>query len=160
MESYKKTHRTLLELSKGLTDNLRTFGKKENVDPVRHLLGTCWAWGGLPNEETVAENVEPHLPVGKYQITLKDVPVDAFWSVSVYNKEGFFQKNALEAYSVNNITAKPNDDDSFTIHFGGCGDGRVNCLPIMEGWNYVVRYYRPRKEVIEGKYKFPKPKPT
>ena len=115
MESYKKTHRILLELSRGLTDNLRTFGKKENVDPVRHLLGTCWGWGGLPNEETVAENVEPNLPVGKYQITVKDVPCDAFWSVSLYNKEGFFQKNALGAYSVNNITAKPN------IWLGGSG---------------------------------------
>ena len=112
----------------------------------------------MPNEETVAENVEPNLPVGKYQITVKDVPVDAFWSVNMYNRDGFFQKNDLDSYNINSTFAVPNRDGSFTINFGGCGDGRVNCLPIMKGWNYVVRYYRPRKEVIEGKYKFPKPK--
>ena len=68
------------------------------------------------------------------------------------------EKNDIDSYNINSVTAKRNDDGSVTVNFGGCGDGRVNCLPIMEGWNYAVRYYRPRKEVIEGKYKFPKPK--
>ena len=42
-----------------------------------------------------------------------------------------------------------------TVHLGGCDDGRVNCLPLMEGWNYTVRLYQPGPEVLEGKYKFP-----
>ena len=158
MESYKKTYDALIELGRGVTDSFGTFGRKENVNPVRHLIGTAGGWGGLPVEEAVYENVEPELPVGKYKITVKDVPCDAFWSVSLYNKDGFFKKNDLDAYAVNSVTAVPNDDDSFTINFGGCSDRRMNCLPIMEGWNYVVRYYRPHREVIEGKYKFPKPK--
>ncbi len=54
-----------------------------------------------------------------YRLTVKDVPVDGFWSVSVYNKDGYFQKNARNAYSVNNVTAKPNADGSVTIQFGG-----------------------------------------
>lgn len=29
---------------------------------------------------------------------------------------------------------------------GCCGGGRPNCLPIMEGWNYAVRLYRPRPD--------------
>jgi len=52
-------------------------------------------------------------------------------------------------YSINNITATPNDDGSITVHFGGCGDGRPNCLPITDGWNYIVRLYRPRPEVLD-----------
>ena len=56
---------------------------------------------------------------------------------------------------MNNLTATPNDDGSFTIHFGGCGDDRANCLPIMEGWNYTVRLYRPRAEVLDGSWTFP-----
>ncbi|KON31964.1 MAG: carboxylesterase [miscellaneous Crenarchaeota group-6 archaeon AD8-1] len=160
MESYKKTRNALLELGRGVSDVFGTFGKKEEVNPIRHLIGTALGWGGLPVKEVVYENVEPNLPVGKYQITIKDVPADAFWSVSLYNENGFFQKNDLDAYNINSTFVVPNKDGSFTINFGGCGDGRVNCLPIMEGWNYVVRYYRPRKEVIEGKYKFPKPKPA
>jgi hypothetical protein len=38
------------------------------------------------------------------------------------------------AYSVNNLTATPNKDSSFTIHFGG-DPASVNFLPITEGWN-------------------------
>jgi hypothetical protein len=84
-----------------------------------------------------------------------DVPAGAFWSVSLYNADGFFEPNPLDAYTVNSVTGTPNDDGSMTVHLGGCDDGRVNCLPIMEGWNYTVRLYQPGQEVLEGKYKFP-----
>ena len=159
-ESYRKTLYALIELSRGLGDARRTFGKKKDVEPIRHLLGTAAGWGGLPTEEAYYLNVEPNLPVGEYQITVKDVPVDAFWSISLYNKEGFFQKNAFNAYSVNNISGKPNSDGSFTVYFGGCEDNRVNCLPIMEGWNYTVRLYQPKKEILEGEWTFPGPQPV
>ena len=62
---------------------------------------------------------------------MRDVSVDGFWSVSVYNAEGYFQPNEYNAYSLNNITATKGADGSITIQFGGC-DGRIaNCLPIM-----------------------------
>ena len=42
------------------------------------------------------------------------------------------------------------------MQFGGC-DGKIaNCIPIVEGWNYTVRLYRPRPEILSGKWKFPK----
>lgn len=160
MESYKATYDPLLELSKGLPDSRKTFGKKEDVDPVRFLLGSAFGWGGLPAEEAYYLNIQPNLPVGEYQVTVKDVPVDAFWSVSVYNKDGYFQKNDLNAYSVNNISGKANEDGSFTVHLGGCKDKRVNCLPITEGWNYAVRLYRPREEILNGEWTFPDPEPV
>jgi hypothetical protein len=62
-------------------------------------------WGGLPDREARYIGVEPALPVGEYQVTVRDVPVEGFWSISVYSAEGFFQANARDAYSVNNITA-------------------------------------------------------
>jgi hypothetical protein len=62
------------------------------------------------------------------------VPVDGFWSVSVYDAEGYFQPNQYNAYSLNNITATKGADGSFTIQFGGC-DGKIaNCLPIVPRW--------------------------
>ena len=64
----------------------------------------------------------------------------------------------MKSYSFNNVTASPNEDGSITINFGGCEDGRVNCIPVSEGWNYVVRMYEPREEVINGIYKFPEVK--
>src|SRR5262245_27574511 len=46
-------------------------------------------------------------------------------------------------------------DGLTTVQFGGC-DGKIpNCIPIVEGWNYTVRLYRPRPEILSGKWKFP-----
>jgi hypothetical protein len=77
----------------------------------------------------------------------------------VYNKEGFIDPNDQDAYSVNSLTGTANDDGSFTIHFGGA-PGSINHLPIAEGWNYIVRFYQPRKEILEGKWNFPGVKPV
>ena len=158
-ESYKTTYDALLVLGRGMPDARATFGSKEEVDPVRHLLGTAWGWGGLPQEEAYYLNVEPNLPVGAYQLTFSDVPVDAFWSVSLYNKDGYFEPNDQDAYSVNSLTGTPNQDGSFTIHFGGDSKS-VNYLPIAEGWNYTVRLYKPRKEILDGTWTFPEVKPV
>jgi len=81
----------------------------------------------------------------------------------VYNEKGFFEKNELGVYSINNLTAKKETDGSVIIQFGGC-DGnpdsyRDNCLPITKGWNYTVRLYRPRPEIINGKWQFPEAQP-
>ncbi|MGY3614513.1 hypothetical protein ACVJGD_000709 [Bradyrhizobium sp. USDA 10063] len=51
-------------------------------------------------------------------------------------------------------------DGSIVVQFGGC-DGTIrNCLPIMRGWNYTVRLYRPRPETLNGTWKFPEAKPV
>jgi len=158
-QSYQATYDALLVLGRGMPDARATFGSKEDVDPVRHLLGTAWGWGGLPQEEAYYLNVEPNLPVGAYQLTVRDVPVDAFWSVSLYNKEGYFEPNDEDAYSVNSLAGTPNEDGSFTIHFGG-DPASVNHLPIAEGWNYTVRLYQPRQEILDGTWKFPEVEPV
>jgi hypothetical protein len=152
--SYTETYKAVIELSRGLPDARRMFGKKEEVGEVRHMLGTAFGWGGLPDNEANYLNVEPNLPVGAYQLTVKDVPVDAFWSVSVYNKDGFIDENKYNAYNVNNISGTPNKDGSFTVHFGGDPESK-NYLHIMESWNYIVRLYQPRKEILDGSWTFP-----
>lgn len=157
--SYKATFDALLELSRGLPDATGMFGSKDEVDPVRHVIGTAFGWGGLPDREANYLNVDPGLPVGAYQLTVKDVPVDAFWSISLYNKDGFFEENPYGAYAVNNISGTPNEDGSFTVHFGGDPES-VNYLPIMEGWNYLVRLYQPRAEILDGTWTFPNVEPV
>ncbi len=153
--SLKATRDALLELAKGLSGYEHAFGAKNQVDAVRHLIATAAAWGGLPDREATYLNVSPNLPVAEYQLTVRDVPVDGFWSISLYNAEGYFQPNDRGAYTVNNITATPGHDGSITVRFGGCTDGRPNCLPIMDGWNYMVRLYRPRAEILNGTWTFP-----
>jgi hypothetical protein len=96
----------------------------------------------------------------RHRIPVVRATVEAFWSTSVYNRDGFFERNVRDAYSVNNLTATPDSDGAITVHFGGCADDRPNCLPIMEGWNYTVRLYRPRPEVLDGSWTFPPVKPA
>ena len=145
----------LLELARHVGGFARAFGARGDVDPIRHLIGTAAGWGGLPDEEATYLSVEPRLPVGEFALVVREVPVDGFWSISVYNADGFFEPNERNAYSVNNLTAVPDPDGSVTVHFGGCGDDRPNCLPIVDGWNYTVRLYRPRREVLDGSWAFP-----
>ena len=95
-----------------------------------------------------------------YKLSVKDVPVDGFWSISVYNEKGFFEKNDLGSYSLNSSTAKRDFDGSTTVQFGNCGNGTVNCLPVTPRWNYTVRLYRPHAEILDGSWKFPEAQPV
>ena len=159
-ESYQETYDALIGLGRGLTDLAGMGGAKQDVDPVRHLIGTAMAWGALPREEVLYANVDPGLPLGEYRIRVKDVPVDAFWSVTVYNKDGYLEKNDREAYNIRSINGVRDEDGAITVHFGGCEDGRPNCLPITEGWNYGVRMYRPRDGLLDGTWTFPAVEPV
>jgi hypothetical protein len=157
--SLTETRQALLTLARGLGGYARAFGRREDVDPVRHLLGTAAGWGGLPESEAFYVNVEPRLPVGDYALTLGDVPVDAFWSVTIYNADGYLE-DAGGLVSVNSVTADRNPDGTVTLSFGGPDDGRPNRLGIMDGWNYIVRLYRPRPEVVDGTWTFPQTRPV
>jgi hypothetical protein len=161
--SQKQVHDALLLLAAHTGGFKNAFGKKGQIDPVRHLIGTAAGWGGNPDKDASYVSFDPPKNDGNtvYKLTVPgNVPVDAFWSISVYNKEGYFQKNDLNAYSLNNITAKQSADGSVAVQFGGC-DGKINnCLPIMPGWNYTVRLYRPRAEILDGTWKFPVPQPA
>lgn len=152
--SFTATRQALLELARGLGGFDHAFGSRDAVDPVRHLIGTAAGWGGLPEQEAFYVNVEPRLPVGEYQLTVRDVPVDAFWSISLYNADGYFEANDRNVNNINSVTATPNADGSITVNFGGADD-RPNCLPVMDGWNYLVRLYRPRPEILDGTWTFP-----
>jgi hypothetical protein len=138
-----------------------SFGTRDEVDPIRHLIATAVSWGGNPRPAAVYQSVFPRDNDGKtiHTLTVRDVPVDGFWSISVYNAKGYFEANDRDAYSLNDLTTKPNADGSFTIQLGGCRGGTRNCLPIMPGWNYTVRLYRPRKEVLDGTWRFPRARP-
>lgn len=153
----KKVRDALLTLGSTLPDMRHAFGAKDHVDPVRRLIGAAAAWGGNPEKDATYLNVTPSQNDGKtvYRLTVKDVPVDAFWSIIVYNKDGYIPKNEHDVYSLNSITAKKGADGSVTIQFGGYDGKTPNCLPIVPGWNYMVRLYRPRAEVLNGTWKFP-----
>jgi len=160
--SHKRVRDALLVLASTLPDSDRGFGTKADVDPVRRLILSASAWGGNPDKEAKYLNVTPSRNDGKTihkLVVPANVPVDGFWSISLYNAKGNFEPNKLNAYTVNNITAKKEPDGSVRVQFGGC-DGQIpNCLPITEGWNYMVRFYRPRAEILSGNWTFPEANP-
>ncbi|MFG1321229.1 DUF1254 domain-containing protein [Xanthobacter autotrophicus] len=160
--SQKKVRDALLSLATLLPDTKRMFGSREDVDPVRFVIGAAMGWGANPPSEALYLNVTPAENDGKtvYKLKVNDVPVNGFWSISVYNAEGYFQPNDLNAYSLNNVTAKKDKDGSIEVQFGACTGNSINCLPIVQGWNYMVRLYRPHKEILDGTWKFPEATPV
>lgn len=132
-----------------------SFGDKDEVDPIGHLIGTAAGWGANPPKAAVYTFGAPADNSGKtaYTLTMKDVPVDGFWSVIVYNKDGFFE-GPVEQASFNSVSAKPEADGSVILRFGG-DETQPNYMRIMDGWSYVVRLYRPRPEILSGAWKTP-----
>lgn len=140
--SHKEVREALLVLGKTIGGLAGCFGRKDEVDPVRHLVGTALGWGGLPDAEASYINIDPQLPVGEYSMTFRDVPADAFWSVSVYNGAGYFEPGPSEITNVNSVFAVHDDDGSVTVRLGDAD--AVNGIPLPEGWNLLIRLYRPR----------------
>jgi hypothetical protein len=121
------------------------------------LIGTALGWGGNPEKAALYLDFTTSKNDGNtvYRLKIRDVPVDGFWSISVYNAQGYFQPNERDAYTLNNVTAKKSEDGSIVVQFGGC-DGEIpNCLPTVSGWSYTVRLYRPWTEILNGKWTFP-----
>jgi len=126
------------------------FGKKGEVPLKEHNVGTATGWGGLTAERAVypviyADSTEPQT------LTLKDVPAGAFWSVTVYDVEGFPQG---DVYNINSAFAVPEEDGSYVIHFGGDNEA-VNYMDIFEGWNLALRIYEPTEAYFNGEWVMP-----
>jgi len=156
--SRKKVQVALLQLGTTISDTRRMYGANENqVDPVRHVIGSAMLWGGAHEKDALYLPITPERNDGRtiYKLIVRGVPVDGFWSLTVYNSQGYIEPNKYGAYSVNTYTAIRGPDGSVAIQFGGCNGKIRNCLPIMSGWNYTVRLFRPRPEILDGRWKFP-----
>jgi hypothetical protein len=157
-ESQKKIRDALMTLGETLPDWRGAGGQRAEVDPVRHLIVSATGWGLAPDKDAIYLNFTPPRNDGQfvYRLTVPaNVPVGAFWSISVYNRQGRFEKNQNGVYTINNVTANKSEDGSVAVQFGGCDGKSPNCLPTMSGWNYIVRLYRPGRELLDGSWKFP-----
>jgi hypothetical protein len=158
-EQVRELRKAANVLASTMKDTAPFFGVRDDRGYLEAMMGVAMGWGGMQVKDALYIPFQVEKNDGKtpYVLTVpKDVPVDGFWSVTVYDSDRYMIKNEYEAYSFNNVTAKKNEDGSITIHFGG-DPAQDNFLPIVEGWQYMVRLYRPRPEVLDGTWEFPQP---
>ncbi len=133
------------------------FGVKCDRSYLDAAMGVAVGWGGMQQKDALYLPTQVEKNDGKtaYTITVpKDVPVDGFWSVTVYNQKRFMVPNEYNSYSFNSLTAKKNADGTATLHLGG--DPKAdNFLYIPKDWLYIVRFYQPKKEILDGSWSFP-----
>jgi len=94
--SRKNVQAALLQLGVTISDTRRMYGASENqVDPVRHVIGSAMLWGGASEKDALYLPITPERNDGTtiYRLTARDVPVDGFWSVTVYNSAGYIELN-------------------------------------------------------------------
>lgn len=128
------------------------FGTKDEVEPTQFLIASAVGIFGLPIKDAAYLNTIQ--PTGKAKegapskITLPLPPLDfdrgGFFSVTTYDSKGWIAK---ENFALNNITAKPNEDGSYTFHFNA--PGKPNNIDVMKDWTMLIRLYAPKsKEAI------------
>lgn len=149
-ESHPPTLDAVIKSSRRVAGLTLLTSREGNGAPIRRLVGTPLPWDGVSEEQAYYLNVEPGHPVGKYDLTIADVPEGACWSITAYTKNGSAEQNDSSMYNVNSQTASSNGDGSITVHFGTPVDDGPNCLPIADGWNYVVRLYKAHANAPTG----------
>ena len=135
------------------------MGPRGQPDEKMRHLAVAGAWGLLPNKDAVYINYNPRLPAtGCYTATYKVPDNKGFWSITVYGSDGYMKS----ANSVlNKLNGTVNADGGLTAYFGSavaCGNV-ANRLDITDGWNFLMRVYRPGQSVLDGSYKLPSVKP-
>lgn len=135
-------------------------GPRGKVDEkTRHIMAAA-AWGAFPEWDATYLNYSGKFdPKVGYMATYQVPDNKAFWSITIYGIDGFMKS---ENCIVNASTAKLNPDGTFTVYYGSkelCGDV-PNRLDVPEGWNFLMRVYRPGPSVLDGSYKLPEVEPV
>lgn len=125
------------------------FGRPGEITPEQNNMGVAVGIGGLPKEGAVYLFYTP-TSTEPQTLTLKDVPNgdNAFWSLTVYDKDGF---PAGDHYNINSAFAKPNKNGEVVLSFG-TDKSEPNFLQIYPGWNATFRIYNPKPAYFDGSW--------
>jgi len=72
-ESLGKVRDAINVLASSTTSTLGWFGDKSKIDPIKHMMGTAYGWGGNPKEAAIYDNFFPEKNDGTvaYSVTVK-----------------------------------------------------------------------------------------
>lgn len=88
-------------------------------------------------------------------------PVDAFWSITMYNNQSYFVDNPIDRYAIGKYTEglKNNTDDSLDIYIQNASPGadkESNWLPApADSFNLLFRMYLPQPQILNGTWQLP-----
>lgn len=138
----------------------------KDVVYLNHSAGTKGGWGGPDTSHSSYETLffdangkELNGKNGNYTVTTEEPPVDAFWSLTVYDTErgGYFHPNKDDRYHINNTSAVKSENGTITFKFKQtCSDNDINCLEIPASkFDIVARYYLPHAAIQSGDWELP-----
>lgn len=159
---------TLARVANGWSMNTDTMGVYGNYYLKRALISQYGLGANLPEDAIYPANLadetgKPLDGANKYTIHFDKAalpPVNAFWSITLYDDEGFQVANSLNRFAVSSwMPFKYNPDGSLDLYFQNESPGaenETNWLPAPKGsFNLTMRLYAPRSDALTGKWNPP-----
>jgi hypothetical protein len=159
---------TLARVVNGWSMNTDTMGVYGNYYVKRAIVSQVGLGANVPEDAIYPLNLgdesgKPLDGANKYTITFEKgaaPPVNAFWSITLYDQDGFQVDNALHRFAVSNwMPFTTNADGSLDLYFQSESPGKdkeANWLPAPKGpFNLTMRLYSPKSEALTGKWNPP-----
>ena len=159
---------TLAKVVNGWSMNTDTMGVYGNYYLKRAIVAQQGLGANLPGDAIYPLNLwdetgKPLDGANKYTIHFDKgtmPPVNAFWSITLYDVDGFQVPNILNRFAVSSwMPFKYNPDGSLDLYFQNESPGadkEANWLPAPKGvFNLTMRLYAPKQEVLVGKWNPP-----
>jgi len=159
---------TLARVANGWSMNTDTMGVYGNYYLKRAIVAQVGLGANLPEDAIYPLNLgdsegKPLDGENNYVLHFEKgqtPPVNAFWSITLYDNEGFQVGNVLNRFAVSSyMPFKFNGDGSLDLYFQNQSPGKdfeANWLPApKEGFNLTMRLYGPTLDALTGKWNPP-----
>ena len=156
---------TLARVANHWSMNTDTMGVYGNYYLKRAILAQIGLGANLPEDAIYPLNLSddtgrPLDGSNKYTLHFEKSatpPVNAFWSVTLYDSEGFQVANPLNRFAVSSwMPFKYDPDGALTLYFQNESPGKdkeANWLPAPKGaFNLTMRLYAPKSEALTGRW--------
>jgi hypothetical protein len=159
---------TLARIANGWSMNTDTMGVYGNYYLKRAIVTQFGLGANLPEDAIYPLNLaddtgKPLDGASNYVLHFdkgQTPPVNAFWSVTLYDPQGFQVANPLNRFAVSSwMPFKINADGSLDLYFQNESPGadkEANWLPAPKGpFNLTLRLYAPKSDALTGQWNPP-----